>query len=351
VRFRPGWHLVSCQQVAPLRSFVENVSAQPLVSVCIPCYNGERFIGKTLEGVLTQDLTNLEVILTDDDSSDSTVLVIRRFGDPRIKLIQNERNLGLGLNWNKALSCTRGKYVKLLGQDDLLSRDCLSRQVSILEDPANAGVVLAVCNRTIIDSEGKVVFRRKFPFGSGRINGVKLIQISVRRGGNLIGEPVVGLFRRECLAKTKMCDPTNPYYIDLALWAALLKQGDAFVDRDCLASFRISRDSATSRIGLRQAAYFRALVRSLRRDPFYRITSCEAMIGCALSLQWCLLRNLFIKLHTTGRRIPALPAQADDGLLPCADRRIGGPSQGGRSSLVEDPDQAVKSCSTCSSLS
>src|SRR5579859_195058 len=106
---------------------------QPLISVCIPCYNGERFIGRTLESVLRQTFTDFELVIVDDKSTDGTVSVIRGFTDARIRLIQNEKNLGLCLNWNRALSQTAGKYVKLLCEDDFLYPECLARQVAVLE--------------------------------------------------------------------------------------------------------------------------------------------------------------------------------------------------------------------------
>lgn len=268
--------------------------SEPLISVCIPSYNSERFIAATLESILTQTLTDFEIVIADDKSTDDTLSIIKEFADPRIRLIQNDENLGLGGNWNKVLSCARGKYVKLLGDDDLLYPECLARQVNVLEAPANSAVVLAVCNREVINARNEVVMRRRFPFGPGLVNGRKLIRNSVRWGSNLIGEPVVGLFRRQDLNRNAMCDPSNPYVIDLALWAELLKRGDAFIDVDYLAGFRISPARTSARIGRRQAAYFRDFVRAMRRDSFYRLSLFDTMPGYILSAQWCLLRNLFI---------------------------------------------------------
>ena len=97
------------------------------------------FIASTLESVLQQTYRHLEIVITDNDSTDGTVAQIRKFTDPRIRLIQNEANLGLGANWNKALSCATGTYVKLLCADDLIYPDCLQRQVEALETERQAG--------------------------------------------------------------------------------------------------------------------------------------------------------------------------------------------------------------------
>jgi glycosyltransferase involved in cell wall biosynthesis len=268
--------------------------SQPLVSVCIPSFNSEEFIAMTLESVLSQTLTDSEVVISDDKSTDGTISVIKRFQDPRIRLLENEQNLGLGANWNKVLSSARGEYVKLLGDDDVLYPQCLARQISALKNPANASAVMAICNRNVINARNEIVMRRKFSFGPGLVSGRKLIRNSIRWGSNLIGEPVVGLFRRRELNQTAMCDASNPYVIDLALWAELLKHGDAIVDPDYLAGFRISRQKTSAKIGRRQAAYFRDFVRAMRRDSFYRVSLFDVMPGYILSAQWCLLRNLFI---------------------------------------------------------
>jgi glycosyltransferase involved in cell wall biosynthesis len=268
--------------------------SDPLVSICIPSYNCEEFIATALESVLNQTLADFEVVIADDKSTDRTISIIKRFNDPRIELIENEQNLGLGGNWNKVLSRARGEYVKLLGDDDVLYPECLSRQVAALENPANAKAVLAICNRNVINSRNEVVMRRSFPFGSGLISGRKLIRNSIRWGSNLMGEPVVGLFRRRELNQGAMCDASNPYVIDLALWAELLKHGDAFIDAEYLTAFRISRKKTSARIGRRQAAYFRDFIRAMRRDSFYKVSLLDMMPGYVLSAQWCLLRNLFI---------------------------------------------------------
>jgi glycosyltransferase involved in cell wall biosynthesis len=277
------------------------MGSSPIISVCIPCYNGEDFIAGTLESVLQQSLSDFELIVIDDASTDRTVSIVEGFRDPRIKLYKNAHNLGMGQNWNKAVSIVRGKYVKLLCGDDLLSPQCLARQVTALESVANTRAVLAICNRTVIDGAGKVVFKRPFPFVAGLVNGIKLIRRCIRLGSNVIGEPAVGLFRRDLLEKNLTYDASNPYLIDLRFWADLLRHGDAFIDAEYLAAFRISDTAVSARVGYRQSALFRSFVRNLRKDPFYRIGWVDMALGYGLSFQWCILRNFFLLLHASRR--------------------------------------------------
>jgi glycosyltransferase involved in cell wall biosynthesis len=274
------------------------MSSKPLVSVCIPCYNGARFIGRTIESVLQQTLTDLEVVLVDDLSTDATLEIIKTFTDSRVRVLRNPVNLGMGGNWNRALSSGVGKYVKLLCEDDLLHPECLERQVSILEAEAHSKVDLAVCNRNVINSRDEVVLGPRHGLGSGIFAGRSLISKCLQLGSNIIGEPAVGLFRREALSREQICDPENPYLSDLSLWTEVLRHGDAFVDPEVLASFRISSGAATTGIGIRQAFYFRRFARGLRDDPFYQATRSDLVRAYMLSFLWCLIRNAFIRYQT-----------------------------------------------------
>jgi glycosyltransferase involved in cell wall biosynthesis len=273
------------------------MSSGPLISICIPAYNSEHFIGSTLESVLHQTYSNFEVIVTDDHSTDRTISVVKKFGDRRIRLVENQANLGIAGNWNKALSLATGKYVKVMGADDLLYPDCLHYQIEALEEPANAGAVLAICNSDVINANGQIVLQRRSRFPSGLNGGKELIRNCVRWGANMIGEPVVGLFKRDVLSKSGMFDPANPYMIDLAFWADLLKHGDAFMEPRRLAAFRISPNSVSAKLGLKQAAYDRSFFRKMRADPFYRATLLDLARGYIFALMRCILRNFLIKLR------------------------------------------------------
>lgn len=266
-----------------------------LVSVCIPVYNNAHFIARAVKCVLEQTHSRLELLINDNGSDDGTADLIRQFRDPRIDLVENGANLGMCANWNRVVGRAKGDYIKLLCSDDEIAPDCLARQTAALEDPANAGAVLAVCARRVINARGEVVFARRCPFPQGLVQGKRLIRHSARWGTNRIGEPAVGLFRRRVLERTGLFEPSNPYLIDLAFWAALLKEGDAYVDERCMASFRLSSGSVSAQVGLRQAACFRSFLRQLQRDPYYSLPGWQRLAGSMLAFQWCLLRNLALR--------------------------------------------------------
>ena len=104
------------------------------VSVIIPAYNTEQYIHKAISSVLSQTLTNTEVIVVDDCSTDNTAGVIRSFADPRIKLLSNQQNLGVGATRNRAIESATGKWVAVLDSDDWYAPKRLERLVRVAEE-------------------------------------------------------------------------------------------------------------------------------------------------------------------------------------------------------------------------
>jgi len=96
-------------------------------SICIPTYNGSKWIKETLESILFQSFQNFEIIISDDCSKDDTVEVIKNIRDKRIKIHQNKINLGYGKNLQVLRRLAKGDILFLMGQDDILLKDALMK--------------------------------------------------------------------------------------------------------------------------------------------------------------------------------------------------------------------------------
>jgi glycosyltransferase involved in cell wall biosynthesis len=107
--------------------------SQPLVSVLIPCFNAERFIGETLESVFRQSWPAIETIVVNDGSTDASVAEIRRFARQSLKLIDRE-NRGASASRNEALACASGAFIQFLDADDLISPDKIASQMRRLAE-------------------------------------------------------------------------------------------------------------------------------------------------------------------------------------------------------------------------
>ena len=231
------------------------------MSVCIPTYKGEAFLAAAIDSVLAQTFDDFELIVIDDHSPDGTGELVTRYADSRIRYFRNEQNLGPQDNWNRCLAQARGKYFKLLPQDDLLAPDCLAQQVAVLEQDTEQRIALVFCARSIIAPDGRPLLRRGYArTARGVVAGATLISRCVRRGTNMIGEPGAVMIRLELTRDIGLFDATNPYIIDLDYWFRLLARGDAYYIPQPLGYFRVLPTSWSVAIGARQTSDFRRFI-------------------------------------------------------------------------------------------
>ena len=126
------------------------------VSALVATYNGERFLGETLESILAQRLPPVEILVCDDGSTDSTRELIERAG-PRVRLLTQE-NQGVSSARNRAAAEASGDFLAFLDQDDLWDPDLLQNLAPRLE--ANPEWALVYSDSRIIDAEAEVHGRR-----------------------------------------------------------------------------------------------------------------------------------------------------------------------------------------------
>jgi glycosyltransferase involved in cell wall biosynthesis len=137
-------------------------SADPLVSICIPVYNAEATIERTLASVTGQTYRNIEIVVVDNMSTDRTLEIVRMFTDSRIRIVENPVHFGCGEdNWNTCFAHSRGKFIALFHADDIYTSEMVARQVETFQK--NPGIVGVFTNADIIDEHDNVVNSFKFP--------------------------------------------------------------------------------------------------------------------------------------------------------------------------------------------
>ena len=112
----------------------------PEISICIPTFNGEKFIAQTIQSVLDQTFSNFEIIISDDGSTDRTLEIVRSFNDPRISRIDALPKVGAEDNWNNSVANARADLIKLVCQDDLIYSQCLDTEFRAMTAPENQDV-------------------------------------------------------------------------------------------------------------------------------------------------------------------------------------------------------------------
>lgn len=124
----------------------------PKVSVIIPSYNHESFVGEAIESVLRQDFTDFELLIADDCSTDNSVNIIKSFDDERIKTFFFSENLGPTEILRFLIENSRGEYIALLNSDDRWRDGKLSKQVAFLEE--NKDFAACFTWASLIDEHG-----------------------------------------------------------------------------------------------------------------------------------------------------------------------------------------------------
>jgi len=169
-----------------------SVSCDPLVSVVIPAYNAERFIGLTLASVIGQTYHNIEVIVVDDGSSDNTASIARNYcdQDERIQLFQ-QPNAGVAEARNFGIKQTRGTFIAPLDADDIWYSENLEMQVKMfLSAGSEVGLVYSWWNN--IDERGKHTGSVQAARIQGKVHTTLLLHDFIANASSV-------LIRRSCL--------------------------------------------------------------------------------------------------------------------------------------------------------
>lgn len=232
----------------------------PLVSICIPTYNGEKFLEEAMESAIKQTYPNLEIVVSDDNSSDKTLDIINSFvskTETPIHVFKHEPN-GIGANWNNCVQKSTGKYIKFLFQDDLILPDCIEQMMTIMNPNDNVGLVY--CTRNLIyknlteelsefiDQYGLLHSHWKdFELKEGIASGKKYLKDRelLNSPKNKIGEPVAVLLNRACFDEVGWFNETLRQTLDYEYWYRVMtKFNIGFIDKN-LASFRLHKNQAS----------------------------------------------------------------------------------------------------------
>jgi glycosyltransferase involved in cell wall biosynthesis len=178
----------------------------PRVSIGSPVYNGENYLAKTLDAILAQTFEDLEVVIVDNASTDSTEALCLEYAakDPRIRYHRQVQNLGAAPNYNDAYHRSRGEYFKWSAHDDLIEPAFLERCVAALD--ANPDHVVACTMFDSIDSEGNHIAQGDSRPAIGSSDVVERVGAAIypyNRGG-VSDAAIFGLMRRSVLNRTHL---------------------------------------------------------------------------------------------------------------------------------------------------
>lgn len=196
---------------------------QPVISVGMPVYNGERYLAQAIETVLDQSQRDFELVISDNASTDRTESICRQYAakDARIRYIRNSSNIGAARNYNQLFHQSVGKYFRWLNADDLCSPLSHEKCLAVME--SNPDVAMCYGKTDIIDADGNLIehYDDKLDLRQESVADRFIRYLQVVGLTNAI----YGLMRRSALENTAlMGDGTFPA-ADINLMAEIALQG------------------------------------------------------------------------------------------------------------------------------
>lgn len=209
--------------------------AGPLVSVVIGVHNGERYLAEALMSVFQQSYSELEVIVVDDGSTDSTPEILAQWPDSRLRVLTNPARQGLARALNRGIERSNGTYIARMDADDICHPERIERQVCFMELNHEVGLLGTACR--LIDEAGRVCGVVQHPTSDPTIRWRLLFAPP-------LAHPSV-MLRREVLKQDLRYDPAWPVAQDYELWPRLLRQCRGANLTETLLDYRVHGNSVS----------------------------------------------------------------------------------------------------------
>jgi glycosyltransferase involved in cell wall biosynthesis len=234
------------------------MSHGPTVSICVPTYNASRYIELTMATVLFQDYENREIIIVDDASQDDTWERLQKYSlVPGIRLFRNQKNLGIGGNWNRCLGLAEGEYVKYVHSDDVCYPECVSTLAAEAIRIPDAALLFSSRDFLLDEvSPSKenlrflrfllAVGNRQKAIRPGLNHGRDVLNILFPGCQNIVGEPTATLIRTRALSDLGGFDERFRQLIDIEAWIRLLLVHEAVFIPRALCQWRVHARQASS---------------------------------------------------------------------------------------------------------
>jgi len=196
----------------------------PKVSVIIPTYNRKEYLEIAIRSAINQTYRDVEVLILDDCSTDNTTEIFDDYEYTKfVRCIVNQENIGFIRNWNKGVGLSSGEYIKIMGDDDLLEISCIAKQVAILDNNPDVGIVC--CDYFIINEDGMIEnnndLYRLFDRDT-KEDGISFMS-KYLLGRRRAGWPTSILFRRQDFDKVGGFDVNAGVAADIDMWCRILR--------------------------------------------------------------------------------------------------------------------------------
>ena len=205
-----------CTPLSIKKHDLEKFHNEETVSVIVPFYGVEAYIGKCIESLLCQTYSNLEILCIDDCSPDNSLEIVQAYADKddRIKVIRHETNRGLGGARNTGIKNAKSEYICFVDSDDYVSESFIE---SLYNTISNDKSDIAICGYSLFNYKGETFdchteYNNETLTVDHRENNV--IQIADKYAG----ATWLKIYRRNLLIENNILQPEKTYYEDVVFW-------------------------------------------------------------------------------------------------------------------------------------
>ena len=219
--------------------------ATPLVSICVPTRNRAPSLAESLQSILGQTYSPLEILISDNASEDGTEALCRELAshDPRVRYVRHPRNIGLHGNHNFCLDEAQGEFVCLFHDHDVRDAQIVSRYMAFLAEHPDVGVVCS--DWALIDDTGRTIGVRDHA-APAVTQGLDYITQTMRSGRSSIAIPGA-MIRRSALGAARFVDDAPIGFGDFPVWFRLAEHAGIGHIHERLWSWRQNRESHSAR--------------------------------------------------------------------------------------------------------
>ncbi len=226
----------------------------PELTVSMPAYNTGEYIGEAVESVLRQDGIDFELIVVDDGSQDNTAEVVRSFKDTRIRLIRNEKNMGISYCHNIVIGESNSPFIAHIDSDDMILPGALQKMIGALKSSPNIGQVH--CYYLVMNEDGKM----RESFHKRRNNVVKNIRpdMDYRRELLIRGGIMNSLrtYRREVFQVVGKFDENLKRSVDYEMALRIVDKYDIKLVPEFLYCLRIHKRNTTQSLWFKEIRFW-----------------------------------------------------------------------------------------------
>lgn len=219
------------------------MSQNPKVSVVMAVYNCQRYLTDAIESIRRQTYNDWEFVIIDDCSADNTPAILEQYVEmfpDKIKVYNNNANLGIASSLNKAIGLSNGQYIACMDADDISKPYRFQKQIDFLE--SNPDIAIVSSAEVYIDEFGKIIGRR-FP-----VTAPNKIRKKILQGKNVIVHPAVMMRKSAFIACGKYNDKLTFGFEDSHLWNKFISRGFQFaILQEPLISYRIHQNAISNR--------------------------------------------------------------------------------------------------------